>query len=105
VGQTLWRENSQEEGEEEVTFIVKGKAEPAPDKSYKPATDRRYMDSNPEYRKAFHETMERVKRMDPKELAPVRRMTIKAMRFQGKTPALVGKCAAIRAAMTEEINR
>jgi len=27
------------------------------------------------------------------------------MRFQGKTPELVAKAAAIRAAMTKEINR
>lgn len=88
-----------------MTFIVKGKADPPPDKSYHPATDRRYTDANPEYRKSYHETMERVKDMDPRLLAPERRWTIKAMRFQGKTPKLVAKSAAIRAAMTAEINR
>ena len=57
------------------------------------------------FRKSFLETMEKVEKMDPKVLAPQRRLLIKATHFQGKTPELIGKCAAIRAAMTREINR
>jgi hypothetical protein len=76
-----------------------------PDKSYHPATDKRFTDANPEFRKAYHETMERARQTDVRRLAPERRLLIKAMRYQGKTPALVAKAAAIRAAMTAEINR
>ena len=64
-----------------------------------------YSDADPRYRKAYYETLERVSKLDPKTIAPERRMMIKAMRFQGKTPELVAKAAAIRAAMTKEINR
>ena len=64
----------------------------------------RFSDADPRYRKAFGETMERVFHLDPKALAPERRLLIKAMRFQGKTPELVARAAAIRAAMTKEIN-
>jgi len=88
-----------------VTFIVRRKPDAMPDKSYKPATDRKYTDANPKFRKAYHETMERARNTDVRKLAPERRLLIKAMRFQGKTPELVGKAAAIRAAMTAEINR
>ena len=63
-----------------------------------------YSLDSPEYRKSYMETMERVKNMDPRQLSPERRLMIKAMRFQGKTPKLVGKCAAIRRAMEMEIN-
>jgi hypothetical protein len=79
-------------------FIVRGKETNG-------ATDKRYTLDNPEFRKSYMETMERVRKMDPKAIAPERRLMIKAMRFQGKTPALVAKSAAIRAAMTKEINR
>ena len=64
-----------------------------------------YSDDNPRYRKAYHETLERVSKLDPRLIAPERRMMIKAMRFQGKTPELVAKAAALRASMTKEINR
>lgn len=59
---------------------------------------------SPEYRKHFNETMERVKKLDPRVLAPERKLMIKAMRFQGKIPKLVAKSAAIRRAMEMEIN-
>jgi hypothetical protein len=63
-----------------------------------------YTDDNPRFRKAYHETMEKVANIDPKVLAPQRRMNIKAMRFQGKTPELMGKAKAIYDRMVKEIN-
>jgi hypothetical protein len=80
-----------------VYFIVKGKEE-------QKNVSRTYSDSNPRFRKAYHETMEKVAHSDPKELAPQRRWNIKAMRFQGKTPELVAKARAIYDAMSKEIN-
>jgi hypothetical protein len=63
-----------------------------------------YSPDNPEYRKSYEETMERVRKENPRDLAPDRRRAIHLMRFVGKTPALVAKSAAIRAVMSKEIN-
>jgi hypothetical protein len=80
-----------------MEFIIHGKEQIG-------GTYRRYSMDNPEFRKSYNETMERVAKMDPRKLAPERRLMIKAMRFQGKLPKLVAHSAAIRAAMTKEIN-
>jgi hypothetical protein len=64
-----------------------------------------YSDENPEYRRTFGETLEKIEGMHPRDLSPERRLAIKQMRFQGRRPELVAKSAAIRAYMTKEINR
>jgi hypothetical protein len=78
-------------------FIIRGKGE-------QKNVSRTYSEANPKFRKAYHETLEKIANKDPKELAPERRWNIKAMRFQGKTPELIGKARAIYDRMSKEIN-
>ena len=68
-------------------------------------TRERYSERNPEYREAFGRTQDRLAKMHPRDLSPLRRLAIKQMRFQGKRPDLVAKSAAIRQLMEREINR
>jgi hypothetical protein len=87
-----------------MTFIVKNREKPPVKTDPKPGTGD-YSNSNPAYRKAYGETMEQIKGLTPREMSPVRRFVIKKTRFQGKTPELIAEAAAIRAAMSKEINR
>jgi hypothetical protein len=64
-----------------------------------------YSEANPEYRKSFNETMDRARKMKPDTILAQRKWVIKAIRFQGKTPELVARAAALRTAASEEINR
>jgi hypothetical protein len=87
-----------------MTIIVKNKEKPPFKPDPRPGVGD-YSMSNPEYRKAYGETMDRIQGLTPRQMSPVRRFAIKKMRFQGKTPGLVGESAAIRAAMSKEVNR
>jgi hypothetical protein len=87
-----------------MTFIVKNHEKPPQKHDPLPGTGDFSM-SNPEYRRAYGETLERIQGLTPREMSPVRRFAIKKMRFQGKKPELVAESAAIRAAMSREINR
>ena len=87
-----------------MTIIVKQHEKP-PVKSDPKSGVGDYSMSNPAYRKAYGETLERIKGLTPREMAPVRRFAIKKTRFQGKHPELIAEAAAIRAAMSREINR
>ena len=64
-----------------------------------------YSQSNPKFRRAFGEMQEQVQKLSPREMSPVRRFEIKKMRFQGKLPELVARSAAVRYAMSREVNR
>jgi len=64
-----------------------------------------YSRDNPSYRRAFDEMTEKISGMRPRDMAMMRRLELKKMRFQGKKPELVAKAAAIRMAITEEVNR
>lgn len=87
-----------------MTIIVKKHEKPPEKHDPLPGTGM-YSESNPEYRRAYGETLERIQGMTPREMSPVRRFAIKKTRFQGKTPALIAEAAAIRAAMSKEVNR
>jgi hypothetical protein len=84
-----------------MEFIIRGSVKT--DKDIKPGTGK-YSNSNPAFRKAYYETMERARNTDPRKLAEARRLAIKQMRFQGKTPELVAKSAALRMAISDEVN-
>ena len=86
-----------------MTIIVKNREKPFVKPDPRPGAGD-YSMSNPEYRKSWGETMERIQGLTPREMSPVRRFAIKKMRFQGKTPKLVAESAAIRYAMTKEVN-
>jgi hypothetical protein len=85
-------------------FYIKSK-EPTVDKEMKAATDKRYTMENPAFRRAYNEAMERYGNTDLRKLSPERRLAIKQMRFQGKTPELIAKSRAIREIMVEEVNK
>ena len=87
-----------------MTIIIKHK-EPVPHKTDPRPGVGDYSMSNPAYRRAYGETIERIRGLTPREMSPVRRLAIKKTRFQGKTPALIAEAAACRAAMSKEVNR
>lgn len=64
-----------------------------------------YSERNPQYRETFGETQEKLAKVHPRDLSPLRRLAIKKMRFQGRRADLVAEAAAIRDLMTKEINR
>lgn len=64
-----------------------------------------YSDENREYRNSFNEAREAFEKADPRDLSAVRRLAIKKMRYQGKSPKLVAEAAAVRECMEKEINR
>ena len=87
-----------------MIFIVKHHEKPPFKPDPRPG-EGDYSLSNPAYRRSYGETMERIQGLTPREMSPVRRLAIKKTRFQGKTPALIAEAAAIRAAMSKEVNR
>lgn len=87
-----------------MTIIVKKREKPPEKHDPLPGTGD-YSMSNPEYRKSWGETLERIQGLTPREMSPVRRWAIKKTRFQGKTPKLIAEAAAIRYAMSQEVNR
>ena len=87
-----------------MTIIVKHPEKPPQKHDPLPGTGD-YSMSNPAYRKAYGETLERIKGLTPREMSPLRRFAIKKTRFQGKKPELIAESAAIRAAMSKEVNR
>lgn len=60
---------------------------------------------DPEFQKHYHDTQDFYAKENPKDLSPVRRLAIKKMRYQGKTPRLLAEAKAIRDLMEREINR
>jgi hypothetical protein len=87
-----------------MTIIIKNHEKPPFKPDPRPGVGD-YSMSNPEYRRAYGETMEKIANLSPRQMSPVRRFAIKKTRFQGKTPALIAEAAAIRAAMSREVNR
>lgn len=63
-----------------------------------------YSDENPEYRKSYHETQEKLKGKHPKELAMERRRAIVGTRYFKKDPISIARAAAVRSLMEHEIN-
>jgi len=64
-----------------------------------------YSMSNPEYRESYYKTKEKIEHIAPRDLSPLRRKSIRTMRFAGKTPELVAEAAAIRKVMEDKINK
>lgn len=64
-----------------------------------------YSRDNPAYRRAYEEALEQAAGMRPRDMAMARRLEMKKMRFQGKKPELIARAAALRMAITEEVNR
>jgi len=78
-------------------FIIRGKRE-------KQGAGQ-YSISNPEYRDSYYKTKEKIESIAPRDLSPLRRKSIRTMRFVGRTPELVAEAAAIRQVMEDKINK